>query len=108
MQSGQSLWHELVHKYDTGVQQVQQMQDLWAGIEGSIDQARFSHVSALLKVQQYDATYWRDACVSYFSSVNGLPLPEGSSKPAHSLEYYKKDEHQRYIPDPWYPVKSGH
>ncbi|MDO3381236.1 alpha-glucuronidase family glycosyl hydrolase [Gilvimarinus algae] len=108
MDSGRSLWHELVHKYDTGVAQVQQMQNLWDSAKDYVDTERFEHVKALLKIQERDAIHWRDACISYFQSVNGLSLPKGSPKPAHELEYYKRMEKELYIPDPWYPVPGGH
>lgn len=104
MNSGRSLWHELVHKYDTGVAQVRQMQEQWQSLKGQIDSERFTQVSAQLEVQLRDAIYWRDACISYFSSVNGLALPKGSPAPAHPLQYYKDQESVRYVPDPWYPI----
>ncbi|BFM19105.1 alpha-glucuronidase family glycosyl hydrolase [Gilvimarinus japonicus] len=108
MDSGRSLWQELVHKYDTGVNQVREMQTQWQELKGKIDPERFSQVEAQLKVQLRDAIYWRDACVSYFASVSGLALPKGSSAPAHPLEYYKNQEKIRYVPDPWYPFPSAH
>jgi len=104
MNSGRSLWHELVHKYDTGVAQVRQMREQWQSLKGQIDSERFTQVSAQLEVQLRDAIYWRDACISYFSSVNGLALPKGSPAPAHPLQYYKDQESVRYVPDPWYPI----
>lgn len=106
MQSGRTLWEELVHKYDQGVEQVRFMQAQWDKVEGLVDEQRFAQVKALLEVQHRDAMYWRDACVSYFQQVSGLPLPEGSPEPARSLEFYRKDETQRYIPDPWYSAGS--
>ncbi len=103
MNSGRTLWEALVLKYDKGVQQVRDMQAEWAKVEGLIDPERYQHVKALLEVQLRDAIRWRDSCVSYFQSINGLPLPEGSPEPEHDLEYYKKLEHTFYVPDPWHP-----
>ncbi|WP_347331761.1 alpha-glucuronidase family glycosyl hydrolase [Marinimicrobium locisalis] len=103
MDSGRTLWEELVHKYDKGVEQVRQMQAQWQDVKGLIDQQRYEHVKALLEIQLRDAIRWRDSSVAYFQSVNGLPLPEGSPEPEHSLEYYKKQEHRFYVPDPWHP-----
>lgn len=108
MDSGRSLWHELVYKYDTGVEQVRQMQALWESVKDYVDEERYRHVKALLAIQLRDAKHWRDACIAYFQSVNGLPLPEGSPKPEHSLDDYKRMEKELYIPDPWYPVPSLH
>lgn len=103
LKSGRSVWEELVHKYDTGVQQVRDMQEQWAEVEGLIDEERFERVRALLEVQLRDAIRWRDSAVSYFQHVNGLPLPEGSPEPEHSLEHYKQLEDSFYVPDPWHP-----
>jgi len=103
MESGRTLWEELVYKYDKGVQQVRDMQERWAMVEGVIDDQRFEQVRALLDIQLKDAIRWRDSSVSYFQSVNGLPLPEGSPEPEHSLEHYKLLEQSIYVPDPWHP-----
>lgn len=108
MDSGRTLWHELVHKYDTGVAQVEQMQASWESVQAFVDSERYQRVKALLAVQLRDAKHWRDACISYFQSVNGLPLPKGSPKPAHDLDYYKRMEKELYVPDPWYPEPRGH
>lgn len=108
MDSGRTLWQELVHKYDTGVAQVEQMQTAWESVKDYVDAERYQRVKALLNVQLRDAKHWRDACVSYFQSVNGLPLPQGSPEPAHDLDYYKRMEKELYVPDPWYPEPSGH
>lgn len=103
MNSGRTLWEELVLKYDEGVQQVRNMQAEWEKVQGLIDRERYEHVKALLEVQLRDAIRWRDSCVSYFQSLSGLPLPEGSPEPEHDLEHYKKLEHTFYVPDPWHP-----
>lgn len=103
MNSGRTLWEELVLKYDEGVQQVRDMQAEWEKVQGLIDRERYEHVKALLEVQLRDAIRWRDSCVSYFQSLSGLPLPEESPEPEHDLEHYKKLEHTFYVPDPWHP-----
>ncbi|UTF59171.1 alpha-glucuronidase family glycosyl hydrolase [Gilvimarinus sp. DA14] len=108
MDSGRTLWQELVHKYDTGVAQVKQMQKAWESVKDYVDTERYQRVKALLEIQLRDAKHWRDACISYFQSVNGLPLPKGAAKPAHELEYYKRMEKELYVPDPWYPEPRGH
>ena len=38
----------------------------------------------LLRIQQHEARWWRDACLAYFQSVNGLPLPAGAAPPRTS------------------------
>jgi alpha-glucuronidase len=106
MDSGRTLWQELVTKYDEGVQQVRDMQKRWSELEGEIDRERYEHVRALLEVQERDALRWRNSSVSYFQDISGRPLPKGSPKPPLSLEEYKRLEHTFYVPDPWHPASS--
>src|SRR5690625_6967507 len=81
MQSGRTLWDELVHKYSEGVEAVRRMQQTWNSMEGVIDQERFEHVKALLEIQERDAVRWRDTCLAYFQSFSGMPYPEGYEEP---------------------------
>lgn len=102
MDSGRTLWEELVHKYYKGVEQVRRMQDQWNSIEGLIDQQRFERVKALLEIQKKDAVRWRDSCVLYFQTFSEMPIPDQFAKPEHDLEYYKSIENTMYIPSPRY------
>ncbi len=102
MNSGRTLWEELVHKYYKGVEQVEWMQQQWDSIEGLINQKQFEHVQSLLGIQHKDAVRWRDSCVLYFQSHSGKPIPDGYEKPEHDLEYYMELEETKYVPDPWY------
>ncbi|MDR9366937.1 MAG: hypothetical protein RI575_16500, partial [Balneolaceae bacterium] len=102
MDSGRTLWEELVHKYYKGVEQVRRMQDQWNSIEGLIDQHRFEHVKALLEIQEKDAVRWRDSCVLYFQTFSERPIPDQFEKPEYDLEYYKSLENTIYIPSPRY------
>lgn len=102
MDSGRTLWQELVHKYYEGVEQVRWMQDEWNSIEGLIDQQRFEHVKALLEIQEKDAVRWRNSCVLYFQTFSEMPIPDQYEKPEHDLEYYKSLENTLYIPSPRY------
>jgi alpha-glucuronidase len=42
-----------------------------------------------LEIQEKEAKWWRDACLSYFQQFSGMPIPEGLEKPEHDLEYYE-------------------
>ncbi|MBB4079593.1 alpha-glucuronidase [Lewinella aquimaris] len=86
---GNTLWRELGLRYQLGVEQVGEMADIWSGLEGRIDAERFRHVSQHLAIQQREAEWWRDACLAYFRSVSGRPLPEGVPAPPQTLEEYK-------------------
>lgn len=102
MDSGRTLWEELVHKYYEGVEQVRWMQEKWNSIEGVIDDQRFEHVKALLEIQEKDAVRWRNSCVLYFQTFSEMPIPDQYEKPEHTLEYYKSLENTLYIPTPRY------
>jgi alpha-glucuronidase len=63
MRSGRTLWEELVHRYNEGVEQVRGMQRVWDSMEGRIDDERYQDV------KQYLAKY---------------------EQPEHTLEYYRR------------------
>ena len=87
--SGRPLWHELVHRYTRGVNEVKKMRTTWDGLRGHVDAERHAQVAAFLAIQQKEAQWWRDASIAYFQHVNGLPLPPGYAPPAQPLEYYE-------------------
>jgi len=89
MPSGRTLWAELVARYDRGVATVADMRRRWAALKPDIDAARHAEVAAYLAVQEHEARWWRDACIAYFQSVSGLPLPTGALPPEQSLQAYK-------------------
>jgi alpha-glucuronidase len=89
MPSGRTLWVDLLAHYDHGVQSVVQMQQRWAALKPQIDPQRHAAVAANLAVQLAEAIWWRDACIAYFQSVSGLPLPAGVKMPAFPLDHYK-------------------
>jgi len=89
MQSGRTLWDELVLRYSHGVEVVGRMRRAWDGVKDHVDAERFAQVAAFLAIQEQEAQWWRDACVAYFQSISGRPLPAGVPAPAHPLEYYK-------------------
>lgn len=89
MRSGDTLWNELVKRYDRGVARVGTMQAQWATLAGTVDPLRHAEVAANLRAQQQEAQWWRDASIAYWRSVNHLPLPDGHPLPARPLSYYK-------------------
>lgn len=93
LKSGRTLWEELCHKYNEGVAQVRQMQADWESLVGYVDAARFEHVRALLAIQEKEARWWRDACLSYFQTFSKQPIPTEYEQPAESLEYYMNLQH---------------
>jgi alpha-glucuronidase len=89
MRSGQTLWYELVAHYTQGVDDVKQMRETWRHMDGYIDDQRYQQVATFLAIQQKEAQWWRDACIAYFQSISGLPLPPGYAPPQQSLKYYE-------------------
>jgi alpha-glucuronidase len=88
MQSGRTLWDDMVLHYDRGAAKTVEMTSIWQGLEGYVDPQRHAEVEAMLKIQQREARWWRDASLAFWQSVNGLPLPAGTRVPENSLEHY--------------------
>jgi alpha-glucuronidase len=97
LKSGRTLWDELCLHYQAGVNEVRTWLDAWASLEGRIDQERFVHVQTLLRRQEREARWWRDACLLYFQTFSGRPLPAGVEPPEHTLAYYQ-GIHLHYVP----------
>lgn len=93
MHSGRTLWDELCFLYNNGVARVRWMQKAWASLSEFVDEARHQHVEALLKIQEREAHWWRDACLLYFQQFSQMPIPARYEQPEHALEYYIKLKH---------------
>ncbi|MFQ6603128.1 alpha-glucuronidase family glycosyl hydrolase [Flavobacterium sp. C3NV] len=89
LKNGQTLWNGLALKYQEGVNQVQEMQNIWNKSEIYVDSERFKEVQMLLEIQYKEAKWWRDACLLYFQQYSGQELPEGVEKSTQTLEYFK-------------------
>lgn len=92
MESGHSLWEELCYRYSKGVESVEEMKKTWKSLEGLIDPQRFKKVEDLLRIQEKEARWWRDACILYFQSCSGKSIPGDLEEPSKSLGYYKSLE----------------
>ena len=92
MKSGKTLWAEICYHYYGGADQVSEMISKWNHLEGRIDDDIFRHVSQMLNIQKNEAIWWRNACVLYFQTFSGLPIPEDLEKPDKSLKYYQNLE----------------
>jgi alpha-glucuronidase len=107
MRSGMSLWDELCHRYQRGVDTVRAMQTTWAELAPLVDAARFEHIRSLLAIQELEARWWRDACILYFQTFSLRPLPPGVEPPEKTLEEYRAIRHY-YVPghpDPFVPKR---
>ncbi|MEO8396773.1 MAG: alpha-glucuronidase, partial [Chloroflexota bacterium] len=97
LKSGRTLWNELCFRYNNGVESVRAMQATWESLEKFLYAPHFEHVKALLKIQEKDAIWWRDACLLYFQTFSKLPIPPEVEQPEHTLEYYKSIK-RYYVP----------
>jgi alpha-glucuronidase len=92
MPDGKTLWEEMVRRYDRGVSEVRAMRAQWATVKSRVDAERWEKTDVFLGVQEREALWWRDASLAYWMSINGLPLPTGSSAPQQTLEWYKQQK----------------
>ncbi len=75
MKSGKSLWDELCLYYDRGISEVEAYQKTWVSLKPYVSEAIFNEVTKKLDIQKNDAEWWRDACIGYFQTFSGKPLP---------------------------------
>ncbi len=90
MRSGKTLWEELCYRYYAGAAAVREMQNTWNALQGKIDEDSFQQVKAMLKIQEKEAVWWRNACVLYFKSFSHRSIPAELEKPQKSLQYYQE------------------
>ena len=88
--TGRTLWDELVHRYDAGVDTVRAMRRTWDALDGKVDAERFHDVQQFLGIQEQEARWWRDASLLYFQTFSRRPLPPGAEPPAHPLAFYEQ------------------
>jgi alpha-glucuronidase len=89
LDTGRTVWDELVVRYTRGVAEVAAMERQWQRLRPFVDPERFSDVARSLATQHREAEWWRDASIAYFQSVSRRPLPPGIEPPARSLEHYE-------------------
>ena len=86
---GVTLWERLCRAYDGGAQRVTTMRRDWEALAGQLDEERYRSVLMHLNIQEREARWWRDACLSYFQAFSRRPIPSDLKPPAHDLEYYQ-------------------
>ncbi|MBN2356878.1 alpha-glucuronidase [candidate division KSB1 bacterium] len=89
MKSGEILWDALCRRYYDGARSVTRMRKEWDTLRGELDAKIFTHVERMLAIQEKEAVWWRNACVLYFQTFSGLPIPDDLPKPDKSLQYYQ-------------------
>jgi alpha-glucuronidase len=89
VRSGRNLWDEMALHYQHGVDWVRATRKDWNALNGKIDPERHAAIAEKLAIQERDAVWWKDACLSYFQTFSKRPLPAGVERPAKTLEEYK-------------------
>ncbi len=90
MKSGRSLWEELCHRYERGMHKVRSFRQVWDRVEPYVDAERFREVQSKLRIQYRDAGWWKDACLLYFQTFSGMPVPYELERPIHRLDDLKQ------------------
>ncbi|MBC7890161.1 MAG: alpha-glucuronidase [Ferruginibacter sp.] len=90
MKSGRTLWNELCHQYNSGVDSVKWMRQVWNKHKTRVDAIRFRQVAMLLEIQEKEAAWWRNACLLYFQTFSKMTIPEKYEKPDQTLDYFKQ------------------
>jgi alpha-glucuronidase len=86
MENGKTLWNELCHKYQSGVDSAREFQISWDKLSAWVDEDRFKEIQRNLKIQTRDAIVWRDACVLYFQTYSQLAIPHELERPVFDLD----------------------
>lgn len=89
LSTGNTLWVELCREYHRGAAAVTDLKEQWASVREQIDPERFRQVAMHLDIQEKEAKWWRDACLSYFKSFSKMEIPADLEQPEHDLEYYE-------------------
>lgn len=77
-QTGSTLWDELCLRYKTGLETAQSFATTWQNQKDVVTPALWNEVAQKLDIQQRDARWWHDACLLYFQTFSGLPIPQGT------------------------------
>jgi len=89
VRSGRTLWDEMTLHYQHGVTWVRATRKDWDALSDEIDPDRHAAVAKKLTIQERDAIWWKDACLTYFQTFSKRSLPAGVEKPAKTLAEYK-------------------
>jgi alpha-glucuronidase len=90
--SGRTLWDELAHRYQRGLERVREFQKVWDRVEPHVDAERFAAVQSRLRRHCRDAQIWKDACLLYFQQFSRMPIPYEIERPVQDLEELMKIE----------------
>lgn len=69
VKSGRTLWDEMCHLYNKGVDEVTTYPGRWADMREYVDEQRWQEVNDRISHQVENAKEWRDKCLGYFGKV---------------------------------------
>ncbi|WP_346863543.1 alpha-glucuronidase [uncultured Draconibacterium sp.] len=95
MKSGRTLWNELCYRYDDGVKQVRDFQQVWDKAERFVDAERFAAIQHKLTKHSMNAQEWKDACLLYFQQFSKQPIPYELERPLFNLDELLERDRQR-------------
>jgi alpha-glucuronidase len=91
LDTGRTVWEELVYRYSLGVHGVDTMVNTWQMVAPDrIDAQRYAEMNDFLEIQHYEARWWRDACLSYFGSQGGKTISSDYAPSENDLGTYKQ------------------
>ncbi|MBQ2502154.1 MAG: alpha-glucuronidase, partial [Bacteroidales bacterium] len=90
MRSGRTLWDEICLHYQSGIDSVRGFLDTWAAVKKFVDEDTWNKVQERLVIQEADARWWRDACVQYFQTFSGMPVPSDVAAPEIPLDSLRR------------------
>jgi alpha-glucuronidase len=90
MKSGRTLWDELCYTYQEGIDEAASFIKVWESVEKYVDNQRYENIHRKIVRQAKDAIWWRDACMLYFQTFSGMPIPEDCTAPQHTLEELRR------------------
>jgi alpha-glucuronidase len=89
LSTNRTLWEELIYRYYKGKEDVSNMKNAWIKLNKKIDEQRYNEVLMHLNIQEAEAKWWRDACVTYFQTFSNKEIPPQYEKPKYNVDYYK-------------------
>ncbi|MEL6718696.1 MAG: alpha-glucuronidase family glycosyl hydrolase [Bacteroidota bacterium] len=89
LSTGNSLWKQLCLEYHEGAAKVTQMKKDWQTLAGLLDEERYQQVLMHLNIQEKEAKWWRDACLTYFQTFSKMEIPSDLEQAAYNVNYYK-------------------
>ncbi|MCQ2146121.1 MAG: alpha-glucuronidase, partial [Bacteroidales bacterium] len=90
MPDGNTLWQEMCLRYQRGIDSTREYLSVWRSVKPYIDPSIWQDVESKLEIQAHDAVWWKDACLGYFQTFSGMPLPGGVEPFETPLDSLKK------------------